>query len=204
MPTTIIDISHVKTFLGCNTPVAWCERAAIEQTTLLIDHAHCEKKAASSAIAMLFRYPQHEELINSLSRIAREELRHFEQVIAILKKRNIAFQTLKPARYAEALLKGMSVNEPERLVDLMIVSAFIEARSCERFASVIPYLDEELGSFYASLLKSEARHYQGYLKFAEKYASFDIQERVGYFRARENELILTRDKQFRFHSGLPE
>jgi tRNA-(ms[2]io[6]A)-hydroxylase len=203
LKTPIIDISHIKTFLGCPTPTAWCELANSELETLLIDHAHCEKKAASTAVAMLFRYPQHEDLIYSLSRIAREELRHFEQVITILKKRRITFKTLKPARYAEGMLHGIATTEPERLIDLLIISAFIEARSCERFAAVIPYLDEELGNFYSSLLKSEERHYQTYLKFAATFAARDIQSRIDFFRLRENELILTPDKQFRFHSGCP-
>lgn len=197
------DLSHIITFLGCRTPLEWCEHAAKDIATLLIDHAHCEKKAASSAIAMLFRYPQKEELMHSLSRIAREELRHFEQVIAILKKRNIAFQTLKPSRYAEGLLKDVTTYEPNRLVDLLIISAFIEARSCERFAAVLPYLDDELKTFYSSLLLSEERHYQLYLKFAEMYAESDITQRIMHFRKIENELVLMPDHHFRFHSGMP-
>jgi tRNA-(ms[2]io[6]A)-hydroxylase len=198
-----VDISHIIHFLGCKTPVEWCEHAVLEQETLLIDHAHCEKKAASTAIAMLFRYPQYDDLVYALSRIAREELRHFEKVISILKKRGIAFRTLKPARYAEGLLGGVSTKEPERLIDLLITSAFIEARSCERFAAVIPYFDDELQDFYSSLLVSEERHYQLYLKFATQYAEFDIQNRIDYFRQRENALIMQSDQQFRFHSGLP-
>ncbi len=203
MPKITTDISHIKNFLNCETPNTWCEHAKSNLNTLLIDHAHCEKKAASTAIAMLFRYPQHEDLIHALSRIAREELRHFEQVIAILKKRSIPFQTLKPARYADGLLQTVSNHEPERLIDLLIVSAFIEARSCERFAAVIPYVDEELGQFYTSLLKSEARHYELYLKFAKQYSAIDIQDRVNHFRECENKLILKADEQFRFHSGEP-
>lgn len=141
---TTADLSHIITFLGCSTPLEWCERAVQDVGTLLVDHAHCEKKAASTAIAMLFRYPQHEELVHMLSRIAREELRHFEQVLAILRRRNIPYQNLKPARYAEGLLAGVATFEPKRLVDLLIVSAFIEARSCERFAALCPFLDDEL------------------------------------------------------------
>lgn len=198
-----IDISHIKDFLACSTSKEWCEAAILDQKTLLIDHAHCEKKAASTAVAMLFRYPHYTDLIYSLSRIAREELRHFEQVLAILKKRDIAFQTLKPSRYAEGMLSGVTTHEPERLIDLLIISAFIEARSCERFSAIIPYLDEELGRFYASLLSSEERHYRVYLNFAEKYAEFDIQDRVNFFRQRENELIISPDNQLRFHSGYP-
>jgi tRNA-(ms[2]io[6]A)-hydroxylase len=198
-----MDISHIKKFLGCETPLAWCELAATEQTTLLIDHAHCEKKAASTAVTMLFRYAEHGDLIHHISRIAREELRHFERVIALLKKRNINFMHLPPARYAEGLRASLSTKEPERLIDLLIISAFIEARSCERFASIIPYLDDELKAFYTSLLASEARHYEIYLKLAEQYATFDINARIQHFREVEKELILSPDQQLRFHSGLP-
>jgi tRNA-(ms[2]io[6]A)-hydroxylase len=199
-----MDISHIKNFLGCETPTAWCELAATQQDTLLVDHAHCEKKAASTAVMMLFRYVEHADLIHHISRIAREELRHFEQVVTLLKKRKIEFTHLVPARYAEGLRASLSTKEPERLVDLLIISAFIEARSCERFASIIPYLDDELKRFYTSLLASEARHYEIYLKLAKQYASFDITERVEHFRQTEKNLILTPDTALRFHSGLPE
>jgi tRNA-(ms[2]io[6]A)-hydroxylase len=199
-----MDITHIKNFLGCETPIAWCKLAATEQTTLLIDHAHCEKKAASTAVMMLFRYAEHGDLIHQISRIAREELRHFERVITLLKKRHIPFTHLVPARYAEGLRASLSTREPERLIDLLIISAFIEARSCERFASIIPYLDEELKAFYTSLLASEARHYETYLKLAAQYAPFDIHERVQHFRAVEKNLIQSPDQQLRFHSGHPE
>jgi tRNA-(ms[2]io[6]A)-hydroxylase len=198
-----MDISHIKNFLGCETPIAWCEQAATEQTTLLIDHAHCEKKAASTAITMLFRYAEQADLIYQLSRIAREELRHFERVLAILKKRHIPFKHIEPARYAEGLRQSVTTHEPNRLIDLLIISAFIEARSCERFSKIIPYLDNELGSFYASLLTSEARHYEIYLGFANQIAKQDLTERINHFREIEKKLILTPDPQLRFHSGIP-
>lgn len=199
-----MDISHVIKFLGCETPISWCEQAAAEQTTLLIDHAHCEKKAASTAITILFRYAEHADLIYQISRIAREELRHFEKVMALLKKREITFCHLPPAHYAEGLRKTLTTHEPNRLIDLLIISAFIEARSCERFAKIIPYLDDELGSFYASLLSSEARHYEIYLTFAKQQAKFDIDERIKHFREVEKNLILSPSKELRFHSGVPE
>ncbi len=198
-----MDISHINQFLGCATPAAWCEFAALDQATLLIDHAHCEKKAASTAVMMLFRYPEHDDLIHRVSRIAREELRHFEQVIALLKKRRITYRHLVPARYAEGMRSTVKTYEPERLVDLLIISAFIEARSCERFACIIPYLDAELQRFYSNLLASEARHFEIYLTMAKQYATEDITDRVQHFRDVEKELILTPDSELRFHSGLP-
>jgi len=198
-----MDITHIQDFLGCETPLSWCEQAATEQTTLLIDHAHCEKKAASTAVTMLFRYAEYPDLIYQISRIAREELRHFERVMTLLKKRQITFQHLEPARYAEGLRQSLSTHEPNRLVDLLIISAFIEARSCERFAKIIPYLDSELGLFYQSLLSSEARHYEIYLSFAKKYAKHDIENRITHFREIEKNLILAPSLSLRFHSGIP-
>jgi tRNA-(ms[2]io[6]A)-hydroxylase len=199
-----MDISHIIEFLGCETPDTWCEQAAQDQATLLIDHAHCEKKAASTAITMLFRYADQPDLIHRLSRIAREELRHFEQVMTVLKKRGIAFRHLEPSRYADGLRQTVSTYEPNRLVDLLIISAFIEARSCERFAKMISYLDAELGQFYRGLLASEARHYEIYLNFAKQQAPYDISDRIVHFREIEKNLILMPDPQLRFHSGAPQ
>ncbi|MDR3476456.1 MAG: tRNA-(ms[2]io[6]A)-hydroxylase [Gammaproteobacteria bacterium] len=199
-----IDLSPVLAFLACRTPLSWCEQAVISQDILLLDHAHCEKKAASTAITLLFRYPEYEDLVYKLSRLAREELRHFEQVITLLKKRHIPFRHLPPSRYAAQLHKLVSTHEPARLVDVLIMCAFIEARSCERFASLLPYLDAELAEFYGGLLASEARHFELYLKFARAYAKFDISERIAAFRQREKELIESPDSVLRFHSGVPE
>jgi tRNA-(ms[2]io[6]A)-hydroxylase len=198
-----MDISFIKAFLTCETPQLWCEKAAANQDILLIDHAHCEKKAASTALMMMFRYAQYEELVLPLSKLAREELRHFEKVCLLMKSRGIALMHLAPARYAEGLRKGAITHEPKRLVDLLIMGAFIEARSCERFASIIPYVDDDLGVFYKSLLMAEARHYQLYLDLARQFSDEDIQPRIDHFRQLENELILSPDEQFRFHSGLP-
>ena len=94
-------------------------------------------------------------------------------------------------------------SEPGRLIDISIIGAFIEARSCERFAKIAPYLDDELAKFYRSLLKSEGRHYQDYLQLAEKAAGEDISERVAFFREQERSLIEAPDELFRFHSGVP-
>jgi tRNA-(ms[2]io[6]A)-hydroxylase len=199
-----MDISSIKNFLGCETPLAWCVAAEQNQELLLIDHAHCEKKAASTAVTMLFRYVTQTDLTYHLSRLAREELRHFEQVISLLQKRNIPYTHLPPAPYALGLRQTAITHEPARLVDLLIISAFIEARSCERFASLIPYLDADLAKFYRGLLAAEARHYQLYLKLARQYATFDIEPRLQHFREAEKNLILSPDPVFRFHSGIPQ
>lgn len=195
------DLSEIHDFLGCATPDRWVENALANQDVMLIDHAHCEKKAAMTAINNIHRYPDDNELLNKMSRLAREELRHFEQVLKIIKKRGLKYGHLSASRYATGLREHVRKNEPGKIVDVLIIGAFIEARSCERFAKLAPFLDEELRHFYESLLKSEARHYQDYLKLATKYAGEDISERVAYFRSKEIELIESPDVEFRFHSG---
>ena len=196
-------MNEVNDFLYCSTPQAWIDAVLADLPTLLIDHANCEKKAASTALNLIFRYVDKPELSMKLSKLAREELRHFEQVLTLLQKRNIDFEHVSASRYAAELRKGVRTSEPHRLVDMMIVSAIVEARSCERFEAVIPVLDEELAQFYTSLLKSEARHFQVYLNFAKKYSPEDIQPRVDFFLARDRELVESNDTEFRFHSGSP-
>lgn len=196
-------MNEVNDFLYCSTPQAWIDAVVADLPTLLIDHANCEKKAASTALNLIFRYVDKPELSMKLSKLAREELRHFEQVLTLLQKRNIDFEHVSASRYAAELRKGVRTSEPHRLVDMMIVSAIVEARSCERFEAVIPVLDEELAQFYTSLLKSEARHFQVYLYFAKKYSPEDIQPRVDFFLARDRELVESDDTEFRFHSGSP-
>ncbi|MFV1872705.1 MAG: tRNA-(ms[2]io[6]A)-hydroxylase [Oleiphilus sp.] len=195
------DLTEIKTFLGSETPDLWLENALANQSDMLIDHAHCEKKAATTALNLINRYPHDGDLLMKMSRLAREELRHFEQVLKLLKKRKIRYTNFTASRYAAKMRDHVRKNEPEKLADILIVGAFIEARSCERFAKIAPLLDAELSEFYLSLLKSEARHYQDYLTLAEKYAKQNIDERVAYFRAIENRLIAEPDTEFRFHSG---
>lgn len=189
-------------FLPCRTPKGWIEIAIRDLPTLLIDHANCEKKAANSAMTLMNRYIHNHQLLNKMSRLAREELRHFEQVIAIMKKRGIEYVPVSASRYAGELHKHIRKTEPQRLVDTLIVGAIIEARSCERFYSLLPHLDQDLAKFYESLLKSESRHFEDYLALAKQAAKECLDERVGFFLAREKELIVSRDEQIRFHSGV--
>lgn len=197
-------LDEIKEFLGCETPDSWITEACKQQDVLLIDHAHCEKKAASTAMTLMFRYVDRPDLLNKMSRLAREELIHFEQVLELMDARGIAYCHLSPARYAAGLRTHVRTSEPGRLIDVLIIGAYIEARSCERFAKLAPFLDDELAKFYRSLLKSEGRHYQDYLGLAEQYAGEPIDERVAFFREVENELILSGDGEFRFHSGAPD
>lgn len=195
--------SAIDDFLPCKTPQEWLSRAVQEQEVLLIDHANCEKKAASTALNLLYRYTENNSLLQKMSRLAREELRHFEQVTTILNRRDIQYRQISASRYAAGLRELVRTSEPDKLVDTLIVGALIEARSCERFAALAPLLDEELNSFYLSLLKSEARHFEDYLKLAKQAAGSDIASRIEQFRQKEKELIESPDAEFRFHSGVP-
>ncbi|MBL3824375.1 MULTISPECIES: tRNA-(ms[2]io[6]A)-hydroxylase [Marinobacter] len=194
-------LQEIHDFLPCRTPQRWIDNALANQDLMLIDHAHCEKKAASTALSLMYRYVDNTNLLYKMSRLAREELRHFEQVLAIMNKRGVDYCHLTPARYAAGLRQEVRTEDPGRLVDVLIVGAIIEARSCERFAALAPFLDEKLADFYTSLLKSEARHYQDYLSLAEQAAGGPIEARVGEFLALEKALIEEPDTEFRFHSG---
>lgn len=192
---------EIHDFLPCRTPQKWIDNALANQDLMLIDHAHCEKKAASTALSLMYRYVDNTDLLNKMSRLAREELRHFEQVLAIMKQRGVRYDHLTPARYAAGLRKEVRAEDPGRLVDVLIVGAIIEARSCERFAALAPHLDDKLSDFYNGLLKSEARHYRDYLALAEQAAGGPVGDRIGIFLELEKQLIESPDTEFRFHSG---
>jgi tRNA-(ms[2]io[6]A)-hydroxylase len=196
-------LAELKAFLPCETPDAWITEALKNQETLLINHCYLEQCAARTALGLIFRCSDKPDLLMKMSKLAREELRHFEQVMGLLKKRGIRYRAHKPSRYAGLLSEEVRKQEPYKLVDTLIVGAFIEARSCERFEKLAPHLDDELAKFYTSLLKSEARHFTDYLSLAEKYAGEPIEERVAFFRAIEQQAIESPDPQFRFHSGVP-
>ncbi len=197
-------IPEIDAFLGCRTPDAWIEAALADQETLLIDHKNCEFKAASTALSLIAKYNTHLDLINMMSRLAREELVHHEQVLRLMKRRGVPLRPVSAGRYASGLRRLVRAHEPVKLVDTLVVGAFIEARSCERFAALVPHLDEELGTFYHGLLKSEERHYQGYLKLAHQYGDeADIAKVVEQVREAEAGLITSPDQELRFHSGIP-
>jgi len=199
-----MNLPEIHEFLGCRTPDAWITAALADQQTLLIDHKNCEFKAASTALSLMAKYSTYVDLLNAMSRLAREELVHHEQVLRIMKRRKIGLRPVSAARYASGLRKVVRTHEPHKLVDTLVVGAFIEARSCERFEALVPHLDEELGKFYFGLLKSEARHFQNYLKLAYQYGDErDVNQAIERVRAAERELIESPDTEFRFHSGLP-
>ncbi len=195
-------LEDIETFLPCPTPGQWVINATNNIDLLLIDHANCEKKAAVTALNLIHRYTENFTLLNKMSRLAREEMRHFEQVISIMQERRMVYRRISASRYAKGLLNIASEQEPYRLVDRLIIGAFIEARSCERFAMVAPILDDELKLFYRTLLKSEGRHFREYLMLAESVLGKDyVDNRKIQFSIKEKDLIQSPDDEFRFHSG---
>jgi tRNA 2-(methylsulfanyl)-N6-isopentenyladenosine37 hydroxylase len=177
--------------LAAATDPAWTACALASLDDLLVDHAHCEKKAAGTAINLLFRYPQQGFLLDPLSRLAREELVHFEQVLAVLAQRGVPFAVQKPAPYAGRLRRETRSAEPARLLDILLCGALIEARSCERFgllAERVP--DPALRGFYRGLLAAEARHHGVYLELAERLASRpEVAARLDTLAQREAEIL---------------
>jgi tRNA 2-(methylsulfanyl)-N6-isopentenyladenosine37 hydroxylase len=193
--------------LRAATPEAWIAEACALPEVLLIDHANCEKKAASTALALMFAYAEDLDLTDKMSRLAREELRHYEQVAKLIGALKITPQRLAPGRYATQLRRLVASEEPAREVDLMICGAFIEARSCERFAALETVIGEPLDELFRGLHEAEARHYQLYLELAARAAAragLNMDARIAAFGAREAQLIMDPDPVFRFHSGPPQ
>ena len=198
------DFAHP--LLRAATPASWVSRACATQDILLIDHANCEKKAASTALSLMFAYAEDLELSLKMSRLAREELRHYEQVAELLETLKIVPQRLAPGRYAQRLRRLVAKTEPQREVDLMICGAFIEARSCERFAALSAAIGSPCAELFRGLHNAEARHYRVYLDLARRAAqrharSLDL--RIEEFALLEAQLITGPDECFRFHSGAP-
>jgi len=196
-------IEPVLEYLPNRTPDAWVDAALDHQETILIDHATNELKAAQQAMTLMARYPLNLDLQNKMSRLAREELVHYEQVLKILKKRKIKFRTMKASGYAYNMAQHLRSDNKGKMTDSLIIGSIIEARSCERFHKIAPHLDEELEKFYISLLKSESRHFKDYLTLAQKYSEEDIQPRVEFFLQTEDQSILQPDPLLRLHSGMP-
>ncbi len=249
-------LAPIRTFLPCETPASWVEKAAKPENLdmLLIDHLICELKAAQSAMFLIRKYavdkasgdallawlqpferliykregdwraladknkltksvipksnsPYGQDLIDRMVLLIKEELHHFYQVLEMMEHYGVDYRSITPCRYAKGMLKHVKTFEPDALIDKLIVGAYIEARSCERFAKLAPHVDKHLGEFYISLLRSEARHFQDYLTLAKEIAgpeqSAKVDSRIAYFAEVEAELITSLDSDFKFHSGLP-
>ena len=181
----------------------WTDRALAALDVVLLDHAHCEKKAASTAMGLIFRYQTHVSLMRPLSALAREELAHFELVLDHLDRRDIPFERLVPSPYAAELMKGARRGEPDRLLDTLICCALIEARSCERMRLLAEALEARghaLGPLYRGLLASEARHHTTYLDLARGiFPPAAVRERLAHLAAHEARVLSSLDPLPRMH-----
>lgn len=199
-----VDISPIYEFLGARTTQAWVDAAIADLPLIIQDHANCEKKAAGTAMNLLFRYEFSYDLQRKLAQLIREEMLHYEQVLGIMNERGQEWEYLSAGRYAKGMLKHKHTYEPAAMIDVLIIGAFIEARSCERFAALAEVInDERLAKYYRYLLKSESRHFEDYLALAQSLSEDNIDERVAFFKAVEAELISSPDTELRFHSGTP-
>ena len=189
-------------FLKEPTSKAWVEQAIANIDTILLDHAQCERKAAGTAIQMMSRYPSSDKLVRELTAIAQEELSHYEQVNQWLDRRGIPLQPVSPPPYGAALKRCVRKNEPDRMLDLLLVSALIEARSHERLGLLGEHCpDPQLAKFYRSLMASEARHYGSYWVLATTYFDVDlVNERLVEIAERESDILRTLHPEPRVHS----
>jgi tRNA-(ms[2]io[6]A)-hydroxylase len=189
-------------WLAAPSSAAWLEQALAHPELLLIDHAHCERKAAGAALQLMFRYPSDGELAAVLSPLAREELEHFERVQALLERRGLALRALAAPPYGAALAALVRRKEPERRLDSFLVAGLIEARSHERMALLAGHSpDPELRELYGDLLASEARHFGLYWVLAERAAPrAALIGRLEELAAAEAELLATLWSAPRFHS----
>ena len=188
--------------LQAPTSDRWLRQVDEHLDEILIDHAHCEKKAAGCALNLIFAYVEHEELCQEMTKIVNEELEHFHLVLDLLKSRTIRFRRLKPSNYGRQLNDLVRKIEPERAMDRLLVAALIEARSCERFALLRDHLqDQQLAQFYESLFESEARHHATYVRLAKLFGSDEsVNQRLDDLSAEEARIIQRGDVLPRMHS----
>jgi tRNA-(ms[2]io[6]A)-hydroxylase len=194
--------THKINFLVQPTSSEWLKQALADFDTILLDHSHCERKAAGVAVNLMFRYPSYSKLIRQLTTIAKEELEHFEQVNDWLDKKGIKLAPLKPAPYGAKLKAQIRKDEPDRLLDSLLVAALIEARSHERLGLLAEHCpDSNLTKFYHGLMASEARHYGIYWVLADEYFERDlVQKRLGELAIIESEILSNLYPLPRIHS----
>jgi tRNA-(ms[2]io[6]A)-hydroxylase len=184
------------------TSEAWLVQAIANLDIILLDHSHCERKAASGALNLMFRYPSYRELVRKLTAIAQEELEHFEQVNQWLDRRGISLAPLNAPPYGAALKAQIRRHEPDRLLDMLLVSSLIEARSHERLGLLGEHCpDRELAAFYRGLMASEARHYGIYWLLADTYCDrARVKPRLEELAVVESEILSTLYPEPRIHS----
>jgi tRNA-(ms[2]io[6]A)-hydroxylase len=188
--------------LASKTDPGWVESALSDIDELLLDHAHCERKAAGMALRLMFRYPDRPFLHDPLSRLAREELAHYEEVLRMMAARGGSMRRQRPSPYAGRLYHCVRSAEPERLVDTLLVCALIEARSCERFQLLADAVDDpSLRALYSGLLASEARHHGSYLELAVQVSdSSAAHARLLELAKCEAEIIADPSEMVRMHA----
>jgi tRNA-(ms[2]io[6]A)-hydroxylase len=180
----------------------WLDQVQQHLDEILIDHAHCERKAAGTAMNLMFSYVENLDLCRAMTEIVNEELEHFHLVVALLQRRGIRFRRLKPGSYGRRLNDLVRKHEPERAIDRLLVAGLIEARSCERFDLLRKHVqDAELAEFYGSLFESEARHHSAYVRLAKMYGDDGaVHARLKELAAEEARIITEGDPQPRMHS----
>jgi tRNA 2-(methylsulfanyl)-N6-isopentenyladenosine37 hydroxylase len=188
--------------LQSQTSDAWLAQVDAHLDEILIDHAHCEKKAAGTALNLIFAYVEDTELCREMTEIVNEELEHFHRVLDLLARRGIRFRRLKPSKYGRELNDLVRKQEPQRAVDRLIVAGLIEARSCERFHVLAEHVqDSELAEFYRGLFESEARHHTTYTRLARHYAPEEVvMARLDELAAAEAAIINRGEELPRMHS----
>jgi tRNA-(ms[2]io[6]A)-hydroxylase len=196
--------SELPTINALKTPTsfAWVEQAISNLDTILLDHSQCERKAAGVALNMIFRYPSNAKMVRELTKIAREELEHFELVNQWLDRRNIPLRPLQPPPYGAGLKAQIRPKEPERFLDSLLVSGLIEARSHERLGLLAAHCPEpELAKFYHGLMASEARHYGIYWVLSDTYFNREIvRQRLDELAVVESQLLANLHSEPRIHS----
>lgn len=192
----------VKEFLPCITPDRWLENALDNPVLLLLDHANCEKKAASSALHLIYRCIDNVDVMESMSQLVETEMQNFQSLVRIIKARKLDCIPLTASRYALGLRDHMSGNDNLKLIDLLVVSAFMHGRAFERFSRLLPYIDLELESFYVSFVKTQENHFNKYFNIAKSLSDEEtLVSRVDHFASYEKNLIERPDSEFRVYSG---
>jgi tRNA-(ms[2]io[6]A)-hydroxylase len=190
--------------LQSQTDARWLRQIDADLDEILIDHAHCEKKAAGTALNLIFHYVEDLELCREMAEIVKEELEHFHLVIDLLQRRGVRFRRLKPSQYGRRLNDLVRKQEPQRAVDRLLVAGLIEARSCERFQALSEHVkDAELAAFYRSLFESEARHHATYTRLATHFApEGEVMRRLDELAAAEAAIMAEGEELPRMHSCL--
>jgi tRNA-(ms[2]io[6]A)-hydroxylase len=195
---------HTMLHLKSESNARWLRQVDDHLDEILVDHAHCERKAASTAMNLINAYTEHRQLCHEMKRIVEEELEHFEMVLELLDQREIPFRRLASGPYGRELNRLIVSQEPQRAVDRLLVASLIEARSCERFSMLAKHVadsDRQLADFYSGLFESEARHHTTYVRLAEDFADRrEVRERLDQLSAQESEIIATGCDLPRMHS----